>query len=323
MTRWVWGIVWLAGCGPQNVPPPERPPAVVAIEACAPSQTCAEEEEEASPPTPPFDTSIAALGWVVRDERKPPRVTTRALMVTEIANFERLFALTPKGDTDRPRLMRRLAESYIALESTARRDAIEANTKAKLVSDATLAAQHEKEARRSTKIAEAALKNAIKHYLRLTQQYPKWCMHPTRPVGARACADEALYYLGLGYERAGELEKARHAYLELSENWKQSKYLPLAYLAFGELFVAEASRGDTAKWTIAAEFFMEVLKFPPPDNRAWGYAALRLAQTRHAMGDTGTARQRISDVVDWATKYPSLPGAKHTASRAKKLSATW
>ena len=53
-----------------------------------------------------------------RETRLKPRL--RKLLITEIANVERLYKKTRKRDKDRPQLIRRLAEGYVELESSAR-----------------------------------------------------------------------------------------------------------------------------------------------------------------------------------------------------------
>jgi tetratricopeptide (TPR) repeat protein len=255
-----------------------------------------------------------------RDERAArlkPKV--RKLLITEIANVERLYKSTPKNDKDRPQLMRRLAEGYVELESSAFREKVEAEVKAQQLrtKNPKRAAAFKKEAEKATQIIKTARKNAIKYYSSLKKSYPKWCQFPSNPPGEQSCIDEVLYYLAYEYEQAGELDKAREAYLELTENWKKSKFVPNAYLAFGELFFNEA-QGDPSKWPVAANFYREVLKYNPPENKLWGYAAYKLGYVYWNQGEYGKSIDEFKKVIEFGKQYGSLPNATGLAKSARR-----
>src|SRR5262249_43932324 len=73
----------------------------------------------------------ASMNSAQRDERRNRlQARSRQLLVTEIQGLESLFASTPKNAPDRPKLMRRLAEGYVELESAAFRDKTENGIKA-------------------------------------------------------------------------------------------------------------------------------------------------------------------------------------------------
>jgi hypothetical protein len=71
-------------------------------------------------------TRPARMNIAQRDERRNRLAArSRQLLVTEIQGLESLFSSTPKNAPDRPKLMRRLAEGYVELESAAFRDKTE------------------------------------------------------------------------------------------------------------------------------------------------------------------------------------------------------
>jgi tetratricopeptide (TPR) repeat protein len=282
----------------------------------APEQIAKKERQTDLKPVNPTDITKTAQ----RDERASrlkPKV--RRLLVTEITNVERLYKSTPKNDKDRPRLMRRLAEGYVELESSAFRDKVEAEIKAQDLkrSNPKGAAAAKQDANKANQIIKTARDSAIKYYTKLKDQYQKWCQFPTNPPGEQGCIDEVLYYLAYEYEQAGTFEKARDVYLELTENWKKSKFVPNAYLAFGELYFQEA-QGDPGKWPYAANFYKEVLKYDPPDNKLWGYAAYKLAYVMWNQGDYGAAIDEFKQVIDFGMKYSSLPNASGLAKSARR-----
>ena len=90
-------------------------------------------------------------------------------------------------------------------------------------------------------------------------------------------AERDRYVSALANEREGKLLEARRGYLEIIQKFPQSRLVPLVYLAFGELFL-KTSTGDPTQLPLAEQSYREVLKYPPPDNAAYGFASMRLGQ---------------------------------------------
>ncbi len=272
-------------------------------------------DQQTKPSNP--STSMASAQ---RDERRNRlQARARQLLVTEIQGLESLFASTPKNAPDRPKLMRRLAEGYVELESAAFRDKTEAGMKAdeaKAKGNSTEAFRSE--ADKADKVLVAARKAAIAHYTNLKNQYPKWCQNNNAadPTKSSGCTDEVLYYLAYEYEQANDLDNARKVYLELIQSWPQSKFIPNAYLAFGELFFNEA-QGDPSKWALAEQSYTEVIKYPPPDNKVFGYAHYKLAYVAWNKGDFVRAASEFKKTIEYGVQYASLPNAEQLAVSAR------
>lgn len=212
-----------AACGSPALPPPPGPPSpepvapraepVRAEEPARPLEVAASEPEcpearqtEAgacaieldSPPEPDSSSSPVEETPVAKalpPDPRDPRVAklrprARALMVTELQALEKLFAATGKTSPDRPALMRRLAEGYIELGYSAANEPDGA------------------------KLADAARKKALQHYLALRTEYP-----------AYSKLEEVLYYAGYEHERAGDLARARALYRELATKFPSSPFL--------------------------------------------------------------------------------------------------
>src|SRR3954469_14418579 len=93
----------------------------------APSSVNLKKGDQQTKPTNPS----ASMNAAQRDERRQRMAQkSRQLLVTEIQGLETLYASTPRTSPDRPKLMRRLAEGYVELESAAFRDKTEAGIKA-------------------------------------------------------------------------------------------------------------------------------------------------------------------------------------------------
>lgn len=117
--------------------------------------------------------------------------------------------------------------------------------------------------------------------------------------------DRTLYDQALAAEKLGDRTAARKGFFMLVQNYPRSRRIPLAYLAFGELFAHEAE-SDAAKWELAVAAFNEVAKYPPPDNTAYAYALLRLGDTRRERDDQRALGYYLK-ALQAGQKYPDLP----------------
>lgn len=256
-------------------------------------------------PEAPSETQSAAQ----RDERASrlqPKV--RALLVTEIQGLERLFRSTAKRAPDRVQLARRLAENYVELEAAAFRDKIEAGMKADEAARKSSgnAAKFKKDEAAANQVLLLARKKAIEYYTLIKNDYPNYSQ-----------LDEVLYYLAYEYEQGNDYTNARKVYYELIQNVPQSKYIPNAYLAFGELFFNEAQE-DPSKWDLAAASYEEVVKYPPPENKVYGYAHYKLAYVHWNKGEFARALDEFKKTIDYGTKHANLPNATPLAHSARR-----
>jgi tetratricopeptide (TPR) repeat protein len=249
------------------------------------------------------------MGSAQRDERKN-RLQSRAkaLLVTEISGLENLFGSTPANAPDRPTLARRLAEDYVELESAAFREKTQAEVDRDTLkkTNPSAAGQKQTVAMQANTIMGRARTQAEKYYTLITTQYPNYPQ-----------LDEVLYYLAYEYEQANENDKARKVYYQLIQTRPNSKYIPNAYLAFGELFFNEA-QGDPSKWDLAAQAYTQVIKYPPPDNKVYGYAWYKLAYVFWNEGDFPRALNAFKKTIDYGVTFAQLPNAAKLADSARR-----
>jgi TolA-binding protein len=244
-----------AACGPAQQ---SAPPVVVAVAPAGPAPPLAtvrepqRAEPEAEPaPSPASEDPVLRA----RDARKltaTPR--SPQLLTVEIEQLERLFATMSTSAPDRPMLLRRLADSNVELSR---------------------ALQNQ----RGSDAGRAASQRAILHYDRIVADHPSF--------GQK---DEVLYYAALEHEVTGNLREARRRYYELIKSSPQSKHIPGAYFAFGEMFFAEAER-EPSKLPMAEQAYAEALKYPPPANAVYGLALVRAAEVAERTGNAQKAAQ--------------------------------
>jgi TolA-binding protein len=201
---------------------------------------------------------------------RDPRLTnrrpqSRAHILGEVQSLERLLDASKKDAPDRPQLRRRIAEGYNDLAMTA-----------------------------SGADADRARSESIKQYTAIVNDHPNV-----------AQKDEVLYFLGLAHELNGDPPHARASYYELIKQSPNSKFIPLAYFAFGEIFYGEGV-ADPSKNDLALQAFIEVLKYPAPANPIVADTLLRIGQVHRRKGDTSKAKAMFTRLT---REFPSSQAA--------------
>jgi TolA-binding protein len=243
--------------------------------------------QSSGPPTaaPELQAKLVEdISWI----REPRRSTARSLTlaISDVSQAEELWKKTDKMSAERVTLTRQLADAYVRLEISA----LAEKARAEGTQDHGLADK-------SQKTAEIARRGAIGYYRIIANEYKNY-----------PSLDEVLYYLAYEYEQAQKFDEARKVYFQLINDRPQSKYIPNAYLAFGELFFVEA-QGDPSKLELAKQAYLKVLEYPETTNRVGGYAAARLGQSLAALGDKRGAATSFKNARDYVGRHPDQPGA--------------
>jgi TolA-binding protein len=281
----------------------DRKKHAAAFKSAPPPQEVKKRQEDSKPVNPDELKKYAD-----RDTRKTRlQARARQLLTTEIMGLERLYAQTKKNSADRPQLIRRLAEGYVELESAAQRDKIASDIKAQdAKKNKQNAAKFKSDASQADKIAIAARGKAISYYTKMKDEYPTYSK-----------LDEVLYYLAYEHEQAQDYKNARSVYFELIQKAPKSPYIPNAYLAFGELFFQEA-QGDPSKWDLAAAAYSEVCKYPPPNNKVYGYARYKLGYVHWNKGEYAQTLSEFKKVIEYGDTYKDIPNATQLAKAARR-----
>ena len=231
------------------------------------------------------------------------------LTVSTIQRLEGLLKRTPEKSPDRVDIMRRTAEEYVNLRKAARDRRLHAEATLRVArkqGDSTAATRARGTIVKMTRLEASARQGAIRHYARLRRSYPKYPK-----------LDEVLYYLAFELEQGNEHDKARKVYFELIQKAPQSRYVPNAYLAFGELFFLEA-QADASKWDLAEKAYAEVIKYPAPGNRVHGYALYKLAYVYWNQESYQHAISEMKHVIEFGRQHRSLPGAAQLVAAARR-----
>jgi TolA-binding protein len=285
------------------------------VSAPAPARTPKTRVDTTKPSAP------SAAATALERRRYESSARTKELLVREAQLLVGLLAATARSAPDRPKLLRRTAESFVELEAISLREQTQRSIEA---DDARRARNAKKEqaarkaAQQAAKTVAASRSEAIKHYTALKDQHPRYCLLEARGgAGASGCVDEVLHHLAYELEQDGKVDQARKVYLELIQRHPTSPYLPGAYLAFGELFFGEA-QADPSKWPLAEQSYKKVLEYPPPENTSFGYAHYKLAYVYWNQGDHARALSELKRTVEHAAAFPKAPSGAGLAAAARR-----
>ena len=247
-----------------------------------------------------------------RDERKSAlQARARALLVTEI---QRPRAPLRSDAEERRRTGRSscAASRRTTSSSRPRRSATRPRRRSSATSQeeepARAPASSRRVAQARSKIARCgARKNAIKYYN--ARSIP----NATTRTTATARRGPLLPRVRV---RAGERPRRTRARSTSSSSQKtpKSKYIPNAYLAFGELFFNEA-QGDPRSGSSREQAYKKVIKYPPPDNKVYGYAQYKLGYVFWNKGDFAQALDAFKKTIDFGD-------AVRAAARTRRSSPT-
>lgn len=127
---------------------------------------------------------------------------------------------------------------------------------------------------------------AVQQYLRIVQNYPKY-----------ERTDEVLYFLGLNLGEMGDDRRSVAAFKRLTDNYKNSKYLPDAYLALGE-FYFNNSKGNRQDLLQALGYYQSATKFS--ESPVYGYALYKQGWCYFNLNDFEKAMDQFKAVVLFA-----------------------
>ena len=246
----------------------------------------------------------------------------KGLLVTAISQTEEVLQITQPTAPDRPIILRRLAEDYVELESLAMREKVNAEVardKANQSGSRGEAGRQQAIVKDRETLVGNARKFAIQNYASLVAEYsgapsPRFQNNPPAKLKD---LDEVMYYLAYEHEQAGDDKSAIKVYRDLIQKEPQSKYVLNAYLAFGELFYAQAQQ-DPTLWVTAKGAYEKVVASPPPNNKVYGYAWYKLAYIAWNQSEFGVAIGAFKKTIEFGMNFPQLPNAPKLADGARK-----
>lgn len=126
-------------------------------------------------------------------------------------------------------------------------------------------------------------KLAVAQYTKIVQEFPDF-----------ERSDEVLFFLGTTLMEEGQDRKALVAFKRLVQKYPQSRYLPDAYLAFGEYYFNN-SKGRREELLKALEAYKKAAEFP--ESQGYAFAIYKQGWCYFNLGDYPKAKDMFKTVV--------------------------
>jgi len=235
----------------------------------------------------------------------PTRPRAEALLRRELRILERLAERTDADDTRRPEILLRLAESYYELADVLR---TQLRALDEPVHQACRVARDRPRCRERRAAQERlegqhrhTLEEAARTYATLTRDHPE---HPRD--------DETLFALAMTLDGLAAPDRARRVYHQLIRRHPTSRFVPQAYLSFGEHYFAE---GDLDS---ALRFYERVLQTPPARNPVYGYALYKQAWAHYNAERYRESLEAFVRTVELAQRHPELADVENLARQSRR-----
>ncbi|MCY1002430.1 tetratricopeptide repeat protein [Myxococcus sp. MISCRS1] len=211
----------------------------------------------------------------------------------QIASLKKIISLSP-DPKEVPSLLFRLGEFYweeskfYFFEANRKDDDL---LKAMNANDA--AGQQRAKAEKAELVARQKEygKLAVEQYTKIVQEHPKF-----------ERTDEVLFFLGQYLMEEGQDRKALVAFKRLVEKHPTSKFIPDAYLAFGEYYFNN-SKGKRPELEKALVAYKKAAEFP--ESQVYAFALYKQGWCHYNLGDYEAAKDKFKTVV----LYGELAGA--------------
>ncbi len=211
----------------------------------------------------------------------------------QIESLKKIIDLSP-DQAEAPGLLFRLGELYW---EESKFHEFEANRKdddyIKAMNRNDAAGQQRAKAEKAELLAKAKEygKLAMQQYTKIVQEYPNF-----------ERSDEVLFFLGHFLMEDGQDKKALVVYERLVKKYPKSKYLPDAWLAFGEYYFNN-SKGKRPELERALESYKRAAEFT--DSQVYAYALYKQGWCYFNLTDFAAAKDKFKTVV----LYGELAGA--------------
>jgi tetratricopeptide (TPR) repeat protein len=203
----------------------------------------------------------------------------------QISVLQRLIENTSDTDPEKPDLLFRMAELYNEQQRYYSFRARELDQK---IFEAGNRGQTEQEAKLKAQQADYQ-KKEDRWLLESVKKYLEVADHPEN-YGTYKKMDEVLFYLAYLLNQVKKEEAARKYFKRLIKDYPSSKFLPDAFLSFGEYYFEQRDLESALK------FYDKVLTYP--NSRVFGYARYKEGWCYYNLGDFKQALATFVSVIE-------------------------
>ncbi|MBN2529513.1 MAG: tetratricopeptide repeat protein [Deltaproteobacteria bacterium] len=237
------------------------------------------------------------------------------ILKQEIQLITRLARGTPDSDPDKPEILKRLADAYKELYTSINfmaRSLDEKIFEAKNNGNAQLAkklrAQQIALDKKSTAVREAA----IKAYVQIRDKFQDYDAYDQILFAIAYEIDQMAVEVEDAATKSAYRARAREFYQQLIRNYPNSKYIPHAWMAYGEYYFHEEKNVEQAM-----KAYEQVVEWGEKNNPNYVIAMYYQAWCLINMQDHKQAINQFNRVIQYSDSHPDSKEAKSVARRAK------
>ena len=253
-------------------------------------------------------TALTKPAQHAKDEKKRPTITAddvfggvgekvKSITDVQIQKYKRLIDVTNDNDPEKPDLLFRLAELYneqYRYYDFRARELDEKIFDAGNANNQGLVGQLKGQQGDYQKKSQQWLLASAKEYLEVAD-------HPDK-YGSYKRMDEVLFYLAYMLNQVKKEDAARKYFKRLIKDYPKSKFIPYAFLAFGDYFFDQKQLEDSLK------FYDKVMQFP--ESPIFGYAKYKEGWVYYNLGDFKQALATFVSVIELSNKGGPGGGSK-------------
>ncbi|MCP4604297.1 MAG: tetratricopeptide repeat protein [Proteobacteria bacterium] len=237
------------------------------------------------------------------------------ILKREIELLKRLAKQTSNDNPEKAEVLKRIADAYKSFYDQFNymaRDLDEKIFQAKKKKNMKEAAKLKAQQKKLDKMARQHRELSIKAYVEIRNNFPDYPDYDEILFAIAYEIDQLAAELKKKSKKASYRERARVFYQELIRNFPRSRFIPHAWMAFGEYYFHEARDVDRAM-----KAYEKVVEWGEQNNPNYVVAMYYQAWCLFNMQEFQRTINQFNKVIEYATNHPENREAKAVAKRSR------
>jgi len=278
------------------------------------TSTLKERKKKKAPVGPSLDRSVVRdiLESSFTQKRKARAID---ILKQEIQLITRLAQGTPDSDPDKPEILKRLADAYKELYTSINfmaRSLDEKIFKAKQSNNNDAAKKLRAQQIALDKKGRAVREAAIKAYVQIRDKFQDYDAYDQILFAIAYEIDQMAAEVDDTATKSAYRARAREFYQQLIRNYPNSKFIPHAWMAYGEYYFHEEKNVEQAM-----KAYEQVVEWGEKNNPNFVIAMYYQAWCLINMQDHKQAINQFNKVIQYSESHPDSKEAKSVAKRAR------
>jgi hypothetical protein len=237
------------------------------------------------------------------------------ILKREILLLKRLASSTPDDNPEKAEILKRIADAYKDFYDQLNymaRDLEEKIFQAKKKGDKQKAAKLKAQQKKLDNMAREHRELSIKAYVEIRNKFPDYPDYDEILFAIAYEIDQLAAEIEEKSKKAAYRERARVFYQELIRNYPRSRFIPHAWMAFGEFYFHEAMDVDRAM-----KAYQKVVEWGEENNPNYVIAMYYQAWCLFNMQEFQKTINQFVRVINYSEDNPEHKEAKSVAKRAR------